>query len=33
MIAEPLFELGAEIEIHPIMNAEDLVKGLAAVRS
>ncbi|MEU4997145.1 hypothetical protein [Streptomyces sp. NPDC021622] len=32
-IAEPLFELGAEIEIHPIMNAEDLVKGLAAVRS
>ncbi|MEV0111898.1 hypothetical protein AB0H77_01400 [Streptomyces sp. NPDC050844] len=32
-IAETLFELGAEIEIHPIMNAEDLVKGLAAVRS
>ncbi|MGW7271445.1 hypothetical protein ACWGH5_13065 [Streptomyces sp. NPDC054864] len=29
--AEPfLLELGAEIELHPVMNAEDLRKGLAA---
>jgi hypothetical protein len=32
-IAEPLFEkLGAEIEIQPVMNTEDLHKGLAAVQ-
>ncbi|MEV0318632.1 hypothetical protein ACIBKX_19360 [Streptomyces sp. NPDC050658] len=31
-IAEPLFELGAEIEIHPVMNADDLRKGLAALQ-
>jgi hypothetical protein len=32
-IAEPLFEeLGAKIEIQPVMNAEDLQKGLAALR-
>ncbi|MEN8650255.1 hypothetical protein ABCR94_06345 [Streptomyces sp. 21So2-11] len=32
-IAEPLFqELGARIEIHPIMNADDLRKGLAALQ-
>ena len=32
-IAEPLFEeLGAKIEIYPVMNAEDLQKGLAALR-
>jgi hypothetical protein len=31
-IAEPLFsELGAEIEIVPVMNAEDLEKGLSAL--
>lgn len=31
-IAEPLFEgLGAKIEIQPVMNSEDLKKGLAAV--
>jgi hypothetical protein len=33
IIAEPLFEeLGAKIEIQPVMNAEDLQKGLAALR-
>lgn len=32
-IAEPLFEgLGAQIEIQPVMNSEDLQKGLAAVQ-
>jgi hypothetical protein len=32
-IAEPLFdELGAKIEIHPVMNAEDLRKGLASLQ-
>ncbi|NBE54142.1 hypothetical protein GUY60_22530 [Streptomyces sp. YC537] len=32
-IAEPFFsELGAKIEIHPIMNAEDLQKGLGAIQ-
>ncbi|MGB8941970.1 MAG: DUF3303 family protein [Streptomyces sp.] len=32
-IAEPFFlELGAEIEIYPVMNAEDLRKGLAALQ-
>lgn len=32
-IAEPLFqELGARIEIHPVMNKEDLQKGLAALQ-
>ena len=31
-IAEPLFsELGAEIEIVPVTNAEDLEKGLSAL--
>jgi hypothetical protein len=31
-IAEPLFEeLGAKIEIQPVMNVEDLQKGLAAL--
>ncbi|MET7358645.1 DUF3303 family protein [Streptomyces sp. NPDC005562] len=31
-ITEPLFgEVGAEIEIYPVMNAEDLRKGLAAL--
>ncbi|WP_328326110.1 MULTISPECIES: DUF3303 domain-containing protein [unclassified Streptomyces] len=32
-IAEPLFqELGAEIEIQPVMNTEDMQKGLAALQ-
>ncbi|WP_185299819.1 DUF3303 family protein [Streptomyces finlayi] len=32
-IAEPLFEqLGARIEIQPVMNAEDMKKGLAALK-
>lgn len=32
-IAEPFFEeLGARIEIQPVMNAEDLQKGLAALK-
>ncbi|MFD3440277.1 hypothetical protein ACFWU3_22505 [Streptomyces sp. NPDC058685] len=32
-IAEPLFEgLGAKIEIQPVMNSEDMQKGLSALR-
>ncbi|MEV0576997.1 hypothetical protein [Streptomyces sp. NPDC050392] len=32
-IAEPLFEgLGASIEIQPVMNTEDMKKGLAALK-
>lgn len=32
-IAEPFFlELGAEIEVYPVMNAEDLRKGLSALQ-
>ncbi|MDQ8703625.1 hypothetical protein RCO28_14170 [Streptomyces sp. LHD-70] len=32
-IAEPLLnELNAKIDLHPVMNAEDLQKGLAAVQ-
>ncbi|TMQ90078.1 hypothetical protein ETD83_37030 [Actinomadura soli] len=32
-IVEPLFqELGAKIEIQPVMNADDLRKGLAALQ-
>ncbi|WP_328537901.1 DUF3303 family protein [Streptomyces sp. NBC_00344] len=32
-IVEPLFrELGAEIEIQPVMNSEDLKKGLTALQ-
>ncbi|WP_381792778.1 hypothetical protein [Streptomyces niveus] len=33
VISEPLLEeLGAKIEIQPVMNADDLQKGLAAAR-
>ncbi|MGQ4487461.1 hypothetical protein ACN6LM_004516 [Streptomyces sp. SAS_281] len=33
LISEPLFEgLGAKIEIHPVMNTEDMQKGIAASR-
>ncbi|MFA1537690.1 hypothetical protein [Actinomadura monticuli] len=32
-IAEPLFqELGAKLKVHPVMNREDLRKGLASLR-
>ncbi|MFI0446945.1 hypothetical protein [Actinomadura sp. 6N118] len=32
-LAEPLFqELGAKVEIHPVMNPEDLQKGLASLK-
>lgn len=32
-LAEPLFqELGAKIEIQPVMNSEDMQKGLAALQ-
>jgi hypothetical protein len=32
-IAEPLFqELGAKVDIYPVMNREDLEKGLAALQ-
>ena len=29
-IAEPFFEMGARVEMQPIMNFEDLKKGLSA---
>ncbi|WUH98095.1 hypothetical protein OHR68_32020 [Spirillospora sp. NBC_00431] len=33
VLAEPLFqELGAKIEIQPVMNADDMRKGLAALQ-
>ncbi|QES48385.1 hypothetical protein DEJ50_11670 [Streptomyces venezuelae] len=33
-LLEPLFfELNAEIEVQPVMNAEDLKKGLAAMKT
>ncbi|MGW0545900.1 DUF3303 family protein [Streptomyces altiplanensis] len=31
-VAEPFFELGAEVTVQPAMNREDLQKGLAALR-
>lgn len=32
-IAEPFFqEFGAEVEVHPVMTAEDLTKGLASLK-
>ncbi|MET7644869.1 DUF3303 family protein [Streptomyces sp. NPDC005426] len=32
-LTEPLFErLGAEIEIQPVMNSDDVMKGLAALQ-
>ncbi|WP_406068362.1 hypothetical protein OG372_09835 [Streptomyces sp. NBC_01020] len=32
-IAEPLFQgLGAEIEIQPVMNTDDMLKGMAAAQ-
>jgi hypothetical protein len=30
-IAEPFFEMGARVEVQPVMNFEDLKKGLSAV--
>jgi len=30
-IAEPFFEMGARVEVQPVMNFEDLKKGLNAV--
>jgi hypothetical protein len=29
-IAEPFFQMGARVEVQPIMNFEDLKKGLTA---
>ena len=29
-IAEPFFEMGAKVEMQPVMNFEDLKKGLSA---
>jgi hypothetical protein len=29
-IAEPFFEMGARVEMQPVMNFEDLKKGLSA---
>ena len=29
-IAEPFFEMGARVEVQPVMNFEDLKKGLSA---
>jgi hypothetical protein len=31
-IAEPFFEMGAKVEMQPVMNLEDLKKGLSAAR-
>jgi hypothetical protein len=31
-IAEPFFQMGARVEMQPVMNFEDLKKGLSAVR-
>ncbi|MFL6487977.1 MAG: hypothetical protein ACJ71D_14870 [Nitrososphaera sp.] len=31
-IAEPFFEMGAKVEMQPVMNFEDLKKGLSAAR-
>ena len=31
-IAEPFFEMGARVEMQPVMNFEDLKKGLSTVR-
>jgi hypothetical protein len=31
VIAEPFFQLGAKVEFHPVMNFEELKKGLSAV--
>jgi hypothetical protein len=30
VIAEPFFEMGAKVEFHPVMNFEELKKGLSA---
>ncbi len=29
-IAEPFFQMGAKVEMQPVMNFEDLKKGLSA---
>ena len=31
-IAEPFFRMGARVEFHPVMNFEDLKKGLSGAR-
>jgi hypothetical protein len=31
-IAEPFFEMGAKVKMQPVMNLEDLKKGLSAAR-
>jgi len=31
-IAEPFFEMGAKVEMQPVMNFEDLKKGLSTAR-
>ena len=31
-IAEPFFEMGARVEMQPVMNFEELKKGLSAAR-
>ena len=30
VIAEPFFQMGAKVEFHPVMNFEELKKGLSA---
>lgn len=30
-IAEPLFMLGAKVEFHPVMNLDDLKKGIQSI--
>jgi hypothetical protein len=33
LVGEPLFSLGADVQLTPAMNAQDLQKGLAALAS
>ncbi|MYW03965.1 hypothetical protein GT354_37930 [Streptomyces sp. SID3343] len=30
-VAEPFFSMGAKVSVQPVMNLEDLLKGLAAL--
>ena len=32
MFAEPLFELGAEVEFHPVMSFDDLKKAIPGLK-
>jgi hypothetical protein len=32
MVAEPLFQLGAEVEFHPVMSFDDLKKAISELK-